>query len=120
ADSWAAGVKQSAGEVRGRAAVAALVDGPCAGTCAAGACRDRARERAVVAGQEANGHDRGRATPGGSRRHRTASRWAGAATRDRDKQRLGVGEGALRLAVLSQPPRGGRLSRVNALALRQR
>jgi transposase len=42
------------------------------------------------------------------------------ATRDRDEQRLGVGEGALRLAALSQPARGGRLSRADALALRQR
>src|ERR1700674_2561306 len=89
-------------------------------TCAAGACRDRARERAVVAGQEANGHDRGRATPGGGRWHRTASHWVGAATRDRDKQRLGVGVGAVWFAALSQPARGGGLSRADALALRQR
>src|SRR5271169_4530315 len=100
--------------------MAALVDWPCAGACAACACRDRARERAVVAGQEANGHDRGRATPSGGRRHRTASCWAGAATRDRDEQWLGVGEGALRLAALSQPAPGGGLSRADALALRQR
>src|ERR1700680_3938800 len=99
-DSCAAGVKQSAGEVRGRAPVAALVDWPCAGTFTAGACRDRARERAVVAGQEANGHDQGRATAGGGRWHRTASHWAGAATRDRDEQRLGVGEGAVWLGAV--------------------
>src|SRR6202140_1198283 len=102
-DSWAAGVTQSAGEVRRRAAVAALVDWSCAGTCAVCACRDRARERAVVAGQEANGHDRGRATSSDGRWQRTAGGAAGAATRDRDEQRLGVGEGALRLAALSQP-----------------
>ena len=40
----------------------------------------------------------------------TASRWAGAATRDRGGQRLGVGEGAVWLRVLSQSARGGGLS----------
>ena len=62
----------------------------------------------------------GAATPGGGRWHRTASRSARAATRDRDEQRLGVGEGAVRLAALSQPARSGGLSRADALALRER
>src|SRR6266851_1177781 len=78
------------------------------------------RERAVVAGEEANGHDRGRTRPSGGRWQRSAGGAARAATRDRDEQRLGVGEGALRLAGLSQPARGGGLSRADALALRQR
>src|SRR5271170_4259353 len=99
--------------------MAALVDWPCAGACAACACRDRARERAVVAGQEADGHDRGRAAPSGGRRHRTTGGAARAAARGRDKQRLGVGEGVVWLAALSQPARGGRLSRADTLALRE-
>ena len=112
--------KQSAGEVCRRSAVAALVDGPCAGACAGCARRDRARERAIVAGQEANGHHRGRAMPSGDGWQRSAGGAARATTRHRDEQRLGVGEGTLRLAALSQPTRGGGLSRADALTLRQR
>src|SRR5262245_57143333 len=76
--------------------------------------------RAAVAGPGADAGDRGAATPGGRGQHRTAGRSIGATRCDRGRQRLGVGERTVWLAALSQPPRGGRLPRAYALALRKR
>src|SRR5262249_49933219 len=99
-DSCATCSAEPAGEIRGWAPLAALVDRSCGRSSARGACRDRARGRAAVIGPGADASDRSAAAPGSGGRRRTAGRAACPARCDRGGQRLGVGEGTVWLAAL--------------------